>query len=157
VDPGAHLDLVVRVARDVIPLEPLTVTALSRRLERVGFYTRQRTGQGAFLTRADIEKMPAVSLASDIVRQLSGVRLVRRQGGGRGFRLVGRNQCPYRYFVDDVPIGPGFELDDLEWHWIEAIEVYNGLGQIPPQYMGGGPMNVRFCGVVVVWTRQVGG
>jgi hypothetical protein len=152
VEPGALLDLTVQLATNVIPVDPIVVNVLSPRLDRVGFYKRQRGGNGSFITRADIRKMNNIRLPSDIVRSVRGVEVVHRPGG-RGFRVVGRNMCPYRYFVDDVRIGNTFELDDIDWNSIEAIEVYNGTGQIPPQYAGTLSNDVRFCGVVVVWTR----
>lgn len=151
IESSAHLDVTVSIATRVIPLEPLVVKVLSRRLDRVGFYRRQRSGSGTFITRANIEKLPTTAMPSDIVRGVRGMRLVPRSSG-RGFRLVGRNMCPYRYFVDDVRVGSGFELDDMDLHAIEGIEVYNGLGAIPPQYASVTERR-SICGVVVVWTR----
>jgi hypothetical protein len=151
VESSAHLDVTVPIATEVIPLEPLVVKVISRRLDRVGFYRRQRSGSGTFITRANIEKLPTTAMPSDIVRGVRGMRLVARRGG-RGFRLVGRNMCPYRYFVDDVRVGPGFELDDMDLHAIDGIEVYNGLGAIPPQYASVTDRR-SICGVIVVWTR----
>ena len=152
--PGVNLDVSIPLAVDAIELPSIVVTARSRGLEQVGFYERREVGQGSFLTRVEIDKMRGIALPSDMLRGFNGVNLTRRPNG-RGYRVVGRNQCPYRYYVDGVRIGPQFDFDDLEWHWIDAVEVYNGLGQIPARFADADPMYVRSCGVVVVWTRQV--
>lgn len=152
--PGANLEVAIPLAQAVINISPIIVTSRSKGLEQVGFYARRETGLGSHLTRTDIDKMRGIALPSDLLRGFSGVNLARRPNG-RGYRVVGRNQCPYRYYVDGVRIGPNFEFDDLEWHWIDAIEVYNGLGQIPARFADADPVTARACGVVVVWTRQV--
>ena len=149
-----RLDVSMAMSAGPVELAPVLVVARSRGLEQSGFYERQRTGQGAFLTKAEIERMRGVALPTDLLRNMTGLQRARRPNG-RGFRIVGRNHCPYRYYVDGVRIGQGFELDDLEWHWIDAIEVYSGLGQVPARFADADPMRVRSCGAVVVWTRQV--
>jgi hypothetical protein len=152
--PGVNLDVTIPMAVAAVELAPIVVTARVKGLEQVGFYERRQSGQGSFLTREEINNMRGIALPSDLLRGFNGVNLARR-GNGRGYRVVGRNQCPYRYYVDGVRIGPYFDFDDLEWHWIDAVEVYNGLGQIPARFQDAEPVNVRSCGVVVVWTRQV--
>ena len=152
--PGVNLDVAIPLTVEAIELPSIVVTARSKGLEQAGFYQRREAGQGAFLTRTEIDKMRGIALPSDLLRGFNGVFLARRPNG-RGHRIVGRNQCPYRYYVDGVRIGPQFDFDDLEWHWIDAVEVYNGLGQIPARFADADPMYVRSCGVVVVWTRQV--
>jgi len=149
---GIDLELIASLGSTVIALEPLIAKAMSRRLEHVGFYDRQRSGMGVFLARSEIEKMSGISVATDIIRNMRGVHVARRPNA-RGSRVVGRNMCPYRYFVDDVRVGPTFELDDIPWNGIEGIEIYNGIGAIPAQYSSTLPGDGKSCGVVVVWTR----
>ena len=152
--PGVNLDVSIPMGAAAIELPSIVVTARVKGLEQVGFYERRQSGLGSFLTRTEINKMRGIALPSDLLRGFNGVNLARRPNG-RGYRVVGRNHCPYRYYVDGVRIGPYFDFDDLEWHWIDAVEVYNGLGQIPARFQDAEPINVRSCGVVVVWTRQV--
>lgn len=154
VAPNAALDLEIRLDRTVIPIEPIRVVARSAFLERMGFYERRAAGNGTFLTHGEIEKMPAVSSATDILRRMNGVHLTARRGL-RGNRVLGRNSCPFRYFVDGNKTDPQFEFDDLEAAWIEGLEIYTGLGQIPPEYAGtDGVGRPRTCGAIVIWTRQ---
>lgn len=153
IDPGASVELGVRVAPHAIPLEPLTVNVKSRRLERLGFYDRQKGGPGGFLTRSQIEKLNP-SLPTDILRNVRGVRLNPR-ATGRGFTVVGRGDCRYRYYVDGIRVAAGFELDDFDWQWIEAVEVYRGSSETPAQFNNTITGDGTSCGVIVVWTRAI--
>ena len=151
IDPGASLDLAIRIDEKAIALEPLTVTVRSRRLERAGFYDRQRASPGSFVTRADIDKLNP-SLTTDLLRNVRGVRLQPR-AIGRGFTVLGRGNCRYRYFIDGVRISPGFDLDDFDWQAIEAMEVYRGTSETPPQFSNTMMGDPAACGVIVIWTR----
>src|SRR5687767_4567417 len=51
------LDLELRLSPEAIPIHGITVMALSRRLEAVGFYEREKRGIGTFIDRKQIEKM----------------------------------------------------------------------------------------------------
>lgn len=153
IEPGASLELGIRVAPHAIPLAPLTVTVKSRRLERLGFYERQKVGHGGFLTRTEIAKANP-SMPTDILRNLRGVRLNPR-ATGRGFTVLGRGDCRYRYYVDGIRVAPGFELDDFDWQWIEALEVYRGSADTPPQFNNTVTGDATGCGVIVIWTRTV--
>lgn len=152
VETGTDLDFTVPLGATVIALEPLIAVAVSKRLVRVGFYIRQQTGMGVFVSRSQIDRMSGLSATTDIMRNMRGVQVARRPNA-RGNRVVGRNMCPYRYFVDDVRVGPGFELDDVQLNSIEGLEIYNGIGAIPAQYSAIMPGERASCGVVVVWTR----
>jgi hypothetical protein len=154
VSPGEIMELAIRVSPSAIPLEPLTVTVKSRRLESVGFYSRQKGGHGAFLSRSEIEKGHP-SLTSDILRNISGVRLNPR-GVGRGYTVLGRGNCRYRYYVDGVRVSSSFEIDDFEWQWIDALEVYRGASESPPQFGGSSMDDPGSCGAIVIWTRTTG-
>ena len=69
-------------------------------------YERRINGNGAFMTRAEIQRYNAGS-PSDIVRGITGLRLV-RQRGASGYRVVGRNCCPFSYIVDGINTGVAF-------------------------------------------------
>jgi hypothetical protein len=43
-----------------------------------------------------------------------------------------------------------YDIDSLHWQDIEAIEIYAGPAQVPPQY--GGAHSA--CGVILFWTRK---
>jgi hypothetical protein len=112
------------------------------------FERRQKTGQGQYLVREDIERSGASNL-QDAVRVLRGVSL--DCGGGIGCTIrMSRApmRCPPEYVVDDNVdnmFGPSVPVRD-----IEAIEVYTGPAEVPGEYAG----RNAGCGVVVIWTKS---
>ncbi len=149
---GTNMDVTVRLAPSVIPLDPLVVTVRSLLLERFGFYDRQQRGLGSYITREEFERRPR-TLASELLRELPGIRLVRRSSGV-GYAPVGRGNCAFRYVLNGVRVGPGFEIDDIAAEWIEALEVYRGPGTIPVEFAPLSNEARGNCGVIVIWTRN---
>src|SRR5688572_16891656 len=60
------------LAADAVQLTPIVVTAVSRRLDAVGFYERQRRGIGTFIGRQQIDAAHA-QFSSDLMRNVPGV------------------------------------------------------------------------------------
>lgn len=154
-----------RLEPDPAGLDPIIVEARSQRiaLQRAGFYERQKTGLGRFVTREKIEGRNARYM-SDLFEAMPGVTLSRGQFGRRevlfrgGIRMAtsggGISACYPRVFIDGMlwalggttPTG----LDDLiRPEEVEAVEVYRSPSEIPGQY--GGAMAA--CGVLLIWTR----
>lgn len=116
------------------------------------FKSRQSGARGTFVTRADIVRKGARS-GADVVRGIAGVRvdmgrtgtsritMTRGSGGGRTcFPTMYLHGMPYSGTLDD------FSADD-----IEALEVYIGVSEIPPEF----DKNQRgICAVIVIWTRD---
>jgi hypothetical protein len=151
-DLGTNVSLTVRMATNVIPLEPLIVTVRSQHLERTGFYERRERGHGTYITRDEIERsLPSYS--TDILRKIAGVSLVRRRYGP-GYGVVGRGNCPFRYVVDGARIGPDYSIDDMPPQWIEALEVYRGPSSLPHEFTNLSADVSSNCGVIVIWTRN---
>lgn len=148
---GTNMDVTAHLAPNAIPLEPLVVTVRSAYLERRGFYERQRRGLGSYVTRDEIDRTPL--LASDLLRGLAGISLVRR-GAGFGYAPVGRANCGFRYVLDGVRVGPDFEIDDISPEWIDAVEVYRGAATVPMEFAALGDDRRGACGVIVIWTRN---
>jgi hypothetical protein len=140
----------IRMAPNVIPMSALEVSVRKAFLDRVGFYLRQERSGGSFLTRTDIENMHPLN-GTDIMRRVPGVRI---QRGRFGNVLLGRGACPFRYVMDGARVGPGFSLDDLTPHAIEAVEVYMGPSQVPIEFQGFSSDANGMCGVIVIWTRR---
>jgi len=140
----------VRMAPNVIPMSPLEVSVRKTFLERVGFYLRQQRTGGTFLTRENIENMHPLQ-GTDVMRGVAGVRI---QRGRFGNVLLGRGACPFRFVMDGARVGPGFSLDDLTPHAIEAVEVYMGPADVPIEFQGFSSDINGMCGVIVIWTRR---
>ena len=91
-----------------IPLDPLEISAAAteRYLQLSGFYERQRSDFGHFMTPDDIQRRQAARI-TDMLMSLPGVRLIDAGGGagGRHIQLRGGSLrrdgiCRPRVFVD---------------------------------------------------------
>jgi hypothetical protein len=116
------------------------------------FNRRKGSAPGAFFTRADIERKGA-RIGTDVVRNVPGIRLVPVRGGS-GYRVVmnrgaGGRTCYPQMFYHNTPYSG--DLDDFIAEDIEAVEVYVGVSEIPPELDKGGR---GICGAIVVWTRD---
>lgn len=180
-DSVVQLELKMSVAR--VALEPVTVVARSRRnvspvLE--GFYGRMETGQGRFVTRADIESrrpgrvtdmlMGIPNISSSSSRMGTGGATISRGSSG--------DRCTVVVWVDGMLIsqpsgttsvtpstglrrrgGVGERsapredqsIDDyVHPNDVEGIEIYRGESDTPAEFI------TRWvsCGTVVIWTRR---
>jgi hypothetical protein len=150
-------ELTLRMPVEVIPLLPIEVEVDARigKLERVGFYDRKQIGQGTFIDREQIS--PFARTASDILRRVSGLRLI-VQGYFTDVQARGVGSCrPAIYLDGALASGPrrsstSFNLEDLPAPDIEAVEVYPGSASVPPQYTGGNSA----CGIILFWTTKPG-
>jgi TonB-dependent receptor-like protein len=144
----------LRISSNEVVLDPLTVTARSApprstRLDREGFYERERMGFGRFLTRYELRNM-AVTETTTIFRTIPGVQVV-PMGGTRYSIVISRGgmSCAPRVMVDNLTI-PASEIDTfVRAEHIAGIEVYRGPTEIPARYMG----QRNGCGLIVIWTE----
>jgi len=117
------------------------------------FERRRQGARGTFFTRAQIVHEGATS-GTDIVRTVAGIRLVPGRGG-IGHQVVmtrgdGVRSCIPQMFVHNMPYSG--TLDDFVAEDIEALEVYVGISEIPPELTKNG--RGGDCGAIVVWTRD---
>jgi hypothetical protein len=129
------------------------------------FWDRRRSGLGAFITRADIDRRNP-GQTSDLFRGVLGIRVVSRGNTGESTRLVSGRQsisasprsrsaasssCAMQYYVDGVFMTPGtFSVDEIVPAQLEAIEVFRGPSEIPARFR----QRDTACGLVVIWTRE---
>ena len=155
------LDVAIRVAPAAIPIEPIVVTAFSRRLERAGFYERKRHGVGMFIDRKQVDAMNAQN-ASDLLRRIPSLRLVpqiaRRHASDQPRNTTtGRGNCRFKFIIDGTRTLPDFEMDGIAAPAIEGVEIYNGLSEVPASFRAIGASDAganAICGVIAVWTRD---
>ncbi len=116
------------------------------------FYRRMRRDAGTFITRRDLEG--AVTLAP-LLAKTPGVRLETNVYGDQsisfarcqpGLGTAGRED-PVAYFLDGLRT-TGNLLNVFRPQNIEAIEIYRGPSQLPPEAMG------HACAAVFIWTRR---
>lgn len=156
----------VRLDPDAMLLAPLEVVAWSR-VDRSplldGFRHRLETGQGIYITRADVEQKRPMYV-TDLLRDVSGLTV---QGSGSGLRpvvTVARNEakgCSAQIFVDGFLInrrvggGQPFDLridDAVSPMSVEGIEIYRGLSTVPAEFLNPD----AGCGVIAIWTKRGG-
>ena len=148
-----------------VELDSVLVSAqLAGSARMADFRDRQASGNGVFITRAEIERRH-VQRTLDIFRMVMGVRIVTDATGGNTRLVSGRanasgtpttrrsvgSVCPMQYYVDGAFISPGtFSIDEISPDQIEAIEIYRGPSEVPARFR----QQDTACGLVVFWTRE---
>jgi hypothetical protein len=153
---ASNVDVAVKMTTAAIALQPIEVNTRLMHLDRVGFYERKDRGLGgSYISRDQIERM-LPTLASDLLRTLPGITLVPRPNN-YGFVALGRGGCAFRYIIDGGRTLGDYTIDDLQWDWIEALEVYRGPADVPGEFTSHTSSERANCGVIVVWTRRRAG
>lgn len=115
------------------------------------FNARKGNGHGTFITRAEIVKRGART-GIDVIRNVPGVHIQPSRNGLVSRVTMSRTTnraCPPTMYLHGLPYGG--TMDDFTADEIEAVEVYVGISEVPPEY----DRNARgICGVIVVWTRD---
>ncbi len=151
VQTQAEEGLFLRVAMPVeaLDIEPMTVTAVSRRrllyLEDVT--RRVAMGFGTFVTATGLQERGYPSFGQ-LLRNQPGMRIL---GGVPVFRdagSLGTGPCPPIFYLDGARIaGP---LADFITMDIELVEMYPATASVPPEYIDSDSR----CGVIAVWTKR---
>jgi hypothetical protein len=129
------------------------------------FWARRMTGNGAYITRDDIDRRKPHH-SSDLLRTITGVKVTMGESGfDRALITMGRNAqhiaargttslasaCRVTYYVDgSYAPGGTFHIDDMSPSTIEAIEVYRGPSETPVRFR----QRDTACGVIAIWTRD---
>jgi hypothetical protein len=113
------------------------------------FTQRSHNQQGTFITRADIEKARSRMTTDLLRRRVPSAQVVNTRVGTRVYlRGNGARRCPPQLFVHTTPYSG--EVDDFPPDVLEALEIYSGSSEVPPELNIGRAM----CGVIVIWTRD---
>jgi hypothetical protein len=113
------------------------------------FNERSATQQGTFITRAEIERSRARITTDILRRRVPSVQVVPTRTGNRVYmRGNTARRCPPQLFVHGTPYSG--ELDDFPPDAVEALEIYSGSSELPPELNMGRAM----CGAIVIWTRD---
>jgi TonB family protein len=144
------VDIVLLSSPEV--LDAVSVTAQRQVYDSrlAGFNARLQQKVGHFVTRDRIDRANSSTL-SDMLREIPGVKIGPIRNEGRAIRLRGASCAPL-VFVDGFPATAGeFDVDIIDLQSVEGIEVYAGLGSIPPEFNG--PRDLDRCGVIAIWSR----
>lgn len=150
-DGGTEVRVVIELSVSPVPLDPLVVEVVVRPPANVdSFDARRARLHGTFLDREAIEERFAHKI-SDLYMTVPSVSVVggrpsNLRGGGGGRSMGG---CPMTVYVDGVETDGSME-GAISPDWIEAMEVYTSVGQVPVQYRRGP------CGAVLIWLREGG-
>jgi hypothetical protein len=113
------------------------------------FNAKKSNGRGTFITRAEIVKRGART-GIDVIRNVPGVRIVQSRQSSRVLMSRTMNRaCPPAMYLHGLPYGG--TMDDFTADDIEAVEVYVGESEIPPEFDRNGR---GICGVINIWTRD---
>jgi hypothetical protein len=143
-------------------MKPITVVGQRPSRDVAGFSERQRQGLGRFLTSDDLERRPASRIGDALLRSMPVTYDMTAIGPEVKMRASGSMQndsrCVPNWYLDGMYIPrPESGTRQTMLQSIEAmvfpqdirgIELYNSLGEIPPQFN-------RFngCGSIVIWTK----
>lgn len=153
---GATAALTVHLALVAQRLRPILVRGTTSAYPSylAGFYNRLRRGSGYFITRSDIARAQPHRL-TDLFREIPGVQLASTNVIQDAVRMRGATNCAPLVWIDGMAAASAeFDLDAIVPESVEGIEVYRGLSEVPAQFMP--PMDVKACGVIVVWSRRGG-
>jgi hypothetical protein len=154
VDSHVPATSVVTLAPIAQRLSPIVVLGGKNYTGRMaGFYQRRDLGIGHFVSREKIEHDNPGQL-TDVFRRLPGVQITSTRFIKNAIRFRGNSgSCWPLVWLDGAPLPTAeFDLDFLAPSSIEGIEVYSGISQVPPQFMGS--RGLGSCGVIVVWSRE---
>jgi hypothetical protein len=178
----ANLELSTSARVVEVPGIDVEVAARTRALADEGFYDRQRTGAGVYITPQRIEALKPVQ-TREVFQAVPGVRL-QEQGAGpptlmtiAGIQFEQRNPpklnpraasfndthtCLPVIYVDGVTVQAGgddpdgfrqYDLGSLPASSLLAVEIFRGPAEVPPRFAG--PNSP--CGVIVIWTKAAAG
>ena len=107
--------------------------------------------RGTFITRRDFER-DNLRIATDILRRVPGVQIVPTRSGSTSVQMMrgfGVRRCIPQLYVHETPYSGN--VDDFTPDDIEALEVYVGISEIPPDLITVGR---PICAAIVIWTRE---
>lgn len=134
-------------------LAPIFVRGAATRLTgpMAEFYERRDRGLGRFITRAELER-DRPHLLTDVFRRIPGIQIVSTEMIPNAIRMRGMRCAPLVWLDGSPAAAAEFDLDAIPPESVEGIEVYRGVSEVPPQFIG--PHGLGTCGVVVVWSRS---
>lgn len=149
--PATSIVMLAPIAQRLAPIVVRGGTNYTGRM--AGFYQRRDLGIGHFVSRERLEHDNPAQL-TDVFRRLPGVQITSTRTIRNAIRFRGNGgACWPLVWLDGAPLPTAeFDLDFLSPTSVEGIEVYSGISQVPPQFMGA--RGLGSCGVIVVWSRE---
>ena len=139
-----------------LPEVPVTATLLDRKLFE--FYERRRFGIGRFLDSAEFARAHGTR-TSDRLSKLGGLMIVRGRGmdayvtSTRSLAQASGRRCLSNVWLDNINLGTGFNVNELDPSIIAAIEWYASSTTMPARFSVPSKPGQSYCGTLVIWTR----
>lgn len=144
------------VALTTLPMRLATVQVRVSRRVYSGYmaeFNRRKDSNngGRFVTLEQIDSMRPYR-TTDLLRRMPGMSFTRMaNGSGTAVRVRGQ-QCTPLVWVDGTPAAAAyFDPDLIDPRAIAGIEIYSGIGTVPPALRG--PGMAGSCGTIAIWTR----
>ena len=151
--------------RGATALDTVSVTAYAPS-NAPGLEARRLSGRGHIIDRREINRVKPRA-TTDMLRRVAGLRV---DAAGARTRIRSRRaaDCEMLLYLDGAPVfneltpavtrgtrtsrqtAVPSTIDRIPPDMLEAIEVYLGPSQTPPQYSRGGAN----CGAILIWTRS---
>jgi Carboxypeptidase regulatory-like domain len=140
--------LSVVIEMDVKPIDLPSVTVETPTVQRgmAGFALRRAAGRGVYITEDDIKRANAARL-SDLLRNVSGIRLICRFNGCR-VRMA-RNDCQPDFFLDGLSANNSTFLE-MSVVGVTGVEIYRTITETPVDFLRGN----NTCGTIAIWTKS---
>lgn len=112
-------------------------------------YKRAARGLGSFITREQIDSLPATNILS-LMKQ-ANVPFIRAERNVSDQVMLVTQRCrAVQLLFNGTPISALQAITDIMEKtppgWVQAIEVYDSRASMPPEFL-------PHCGVVAIWTR----
>lgn len=135
-------------------LAPIEVVASGVPPGMAAYAERRLRGTGSYIDADELRRSESRGL-SDLLRMQRGIRMTANRYG-RWIVTGTRSNCPMTIWIDGIKIydlssriGPP-DIDDFPIMQLEAIEIYRGGADTPPELDPGR----SGCGTIVLWTRR---
>jgi hypothetical protein len=153
-----RIEVEIRLGPRPLEMDPLVVqarrtvprgTVFQERMDR-----QQRMGSGRFITRQEIEAMPAAGI-NELIAMEPGIELVRARTGDVVVLTSRGRRCLPVLYIDGVQVVQRQD-DELDlshlFHpsMVEGIEIYRTPLGAPPE------LSTNGCGAIAVWSRTDG-
>lgn len=138
-------------------MTPIAVTARREPYDArlSGFRARAESRSAGHIFTRDRIEQSANRSTLDLVRTVPGVRVMtngRGAGQARSIRFRS-NRCPPTVFIDGFAASAAeFDLESIDLHMVEGIEVYLSSTSLPPEFFAVS-RGLEQCGVIAIWSR----
>ncbi|MEO7522038.1 MAG: carboxypeptidase regulatory-like domain-containing protein [Gemmatimonas sp.] len=117
-----------------------------------GFFRRRATGSGRFFTRDDIEKRNPARM-TDLLRGVPGLAVSPQRTGVGNVRIRGSRCAPVVFLDGHGLTAAEFDLDSVDPHSFEGIEVYSGSASVPVEFQRTFRVSSS-CGTILLWSKR---